>query len=159
MDQDRFSYDKVLLGLSLIGTAVPRSRADVQQWPLILMGSFDHPIKVACYYQSKQVLPSKDEDLEIAEALNGLEFLKRTIRLQIENAIRHLEMGVERERVREHERLLKDLRAHAKPSEFGTVAEIAQKYGISKSEVRRRKADGTLAAFINSKEQALEEPK
>jgi hypothetical protein len=27
---------------------------------------------------------------------------------------------------------------------MGTVAEIAAKYGISKSEVRRRKADGTL---------------
>lgn len=36
-----------------------------------------------------------------------------------------------------------------KPSEHGTVAEIAARYGISKSEVRKRRAAGTLDELIN----------
>lgn len=44
--------------------------------------------------------------------------------------------------------VLQELKSHNQPSEFGTVAEISAKYGISKSEVRRRKAEGTLHELI-----------
>jgi len=38
-----------------------------------------------------------------------------------------------------------------KPSEFGTVAELMAKLGLSKSEVRRRKADGTIEQLLKDK--------
>jgi uncharacterized small protein (DUF1192 family) len=37
-----------------------------------------------------------------------------------------------------------DFKKHNQPHELGTVNELAQRYGVSKSEIRRRKADNTL---------------
>jgi DNA invertase Pin-like site-specific DNA recombinase len=42
---------------------------------------------------------------------------------------------------------LATLRKTNQPHEMGTVSEIAIKYGISKSEVRRMKANGTLESL------------
>lgn len=36
----------------------------------------------------------------------------------------------------------------------GTVSELATKFGVSKSEIRRRRAEGTLDSFIASREKA-----
>lgn len=47
-------------------------------------------------------------------------------------------------RKRDIEKRLKELSA---PHPLGTVAEICEKYSISKSVVRKMKADGTLEAF------------
>lgn len=42
-----------------------------------------------------------------------------------------------------------------RPSDWGTVAEISAKYGLSKSEVRRLKQDGTLDAVLSERHAAL----
>lgn len=40
----------------------------------------------------------------------------------------------------------------SKPHVLGTVNELAEKYGVSKSEIRRHKAAGTLEQFVLSRE-------
>lgn len=47
---------------------------------------------------------------------------------------------------------LQHLQQQMAPHEMGTVAEIAERFGISKSEVRRRKAAGTLHELLSQQE-------
>jgi hypothetical protein len=147
-----FTLDSVWIGMSLIGCAASYLSEDIKQWPFILMGNHDRVIKIALYYHVHQVLPTKDEDLEHEKVLLSLENLKAMVRLAINKALQEEERRLIAQKKMDHENIVREIQSHSAPSSFGTVSEISAKYHISKSEVRRMKAEGTLADFIKQKE-------
>ena len=94
-------------------------------------------LNVRLYWQTKKTAAETLEDLETPEVLQMLNRLKSTCRSDI-NAL--FEAADKQDKAD----LIEKLKETNKPHEMGTVSEIAEKFGISKSEVRRRKADGTL---------------
>lgn len=110
----------------------------------ILTGHYDYELKCALYFQHHRKAPSSDADLGDETVIVMLERLKNFIRSIVQGIFDAAARQDQMEQEENRKALLHRLRESNKPHEMGTVAEIAAKYGISKSEVRRRKADGTL---------------
>jgi DNA invertase Pin-like site-specific DNA recombinase len=91
--------------------------------------------------------PATEADLETPEVLAGLERIKNHFRGVVQEIFRTADEADRQADQARHQEMLNQMRKNQQPHEMGTVAEIAAKYGISKSEVRRRKADGTLEAL------------
>lgn len=104
---------------------------------MLLVGNFDHQIKAALYFSLTRKTPDDDAEMETEQVIRGVARLKDVARLNVTR-------WVEAAGAIDHARLVEQLKKTNQPHEMGTVAEIAAKYSISKSEVRRRKADGTL---------------
>ena len=132
---------KVLTGLAAI------SATEIETITLVTCGHFDEQIKFALV-NARRGASSFDEPT--AEELNdqmvllGLERIKNHHRAVIQEIFRMAERHHEQVAEAERQKLLDQMRANQKPHEMGTVAEIATKYNISKSEVRRMKQAGTL---------------
>lgn len=123
---------KAMSGLLIIGTPnSPESLAN------ILIGVHDFQLKCALYYTLLKKEAQDTIELENPIVLNALERFKEMNREVVRAIFAEAEL-------QDHAALAQKLRDSNKPHELGTVAEIATKYGISKSEVRRRKAEGTL---------------
>jgi len=122
---------KTMMGYSLMGGQTIQDRLN------IISNQFDLELKCAIYHTVFRQVVDKIEDLENPEVLSGLNKLKDAVRAAINSVIDELETN-------SLEGLRAQLKESNKPHELGTVAEIAARYGISKSEVRRRKANGTL---------------
>lgn len=84
-----------------------------------------------------------------------LQRMKDYLRLLVQRAINDeikAEKDVERFRKgQRHKELIEQMKAATQPHPMGTVAELAQKLGVSKSEIRRRKTDNTLGELIMEK--------
>lgn len=137
---------KVMLGMSLIGDSVGVSGDErmVQAWVSIITGTKDTELRCAFSFNHYKCMPDSDEALADATVTGQLNVLKARIRFS---------MGQIFEQVSAEDRVAKEIAfrdvrnevlSHSKPHAMGTVAEIAIKLGISKSEVRRRKQEGTL---------------
>lgn len=127
---------KAMLGLAIVG------ESSVQTATLVLTGHYDLELKCAFFFTFMKKSAQTEAELEIPEVLLPLERLKNLYRSDIQAIFDHAAKL-------DREALLKQLKDSNKPHEMGTVAEIAAKYGISKSEVRRRKTDGTLHELKN----------
>jgi hypothetical protein len=144
---------KVMVGLAALGTAfdhkAPEFAKTIGQ---ILGGMFKEEIKAACFHSSTGMYPAVQSDLEGERVTQEYERILRLLRGFVEQAVSqavssiHLRQ-VEREALA-FQALRNQLAASSKPHPQGTVNEIAAKFGISKSEVRRRKQDGTLDALF-----------
>lgn len=147
------SISKVMVGVSIIGQATNDPIVITQ----ILTGQFELEIKYAFYYMEKKELPTSEtlEDVNIPEVLTAYNKLLDLIRNELTHALRIVEIKNnmserkqkhidEVNRKRDIEKRLRELSA---PHPLGTVAKICQKYNLSKSVVRKMKADGTLEAF------------
>lgn len=152
------SISKVMVGMSIIGQATNDPIVITQ----ILTGQFELEIKYAFYYMEKKELPTSEtlEDVNIPEVLTAYNRLLDLIRNSIihnitmdriqNNILKRKQKRIDEKNEKiEIEERLKRLSA---PHHLGTVAEICQKYNLSKSVVRKMKADGTLEAFCLAKD-------
>jgi hypothetical protein len=136
---------KAMTGLSILGQSfsVDADSAALEKHlsliTFILMGEYDLVLKCGLYFSLLKKTAENEEDLEIPEVLVALERLKNMHRETIAAVFE-----MEQDKVT----LIAKLKETNKPHEMGTVSEIATKYGISKSEVRRRKAEGTLHELV-----------
>lgn len=144
---------RVMTGMSLVGQVFSDPIVATQ----VLTGQLELEIKYAFYYMEKKELPFSEvlEDINTPEVSTRYNKLLDLIRSELTYALRIVEIKhnmLERKqkhidevnRKRDIEKRLKELSA---PHPLGTVAEICEKYSISKSVVRKMKADGTLEAF------------
>lgn len=83
-----------------------------------------------------------DEDSRTPE--EALDFLKLYFRRQMRLIMNEVEKEVEKELTAEEEKRAESFYHIHDQSEHGTTAEIAQKLGVSKKQVRKMKAEGTL---------------
>lgn len=157
INTEEFNFMSLAMtGMSLIGQALQfRNQDDVQVATFIIMGHYDKYLKCASFFTSKLKidgqLPKTEEELEVPEVLVHVERIKNHIRGLIQQVFREAERYDQAISQAKKEELLAKLRESNKPHTLGTVAEIATKYGMSKSEVRRHKADGTLESVIMMK--------
>lgn len=134
-----------MIGLSMAGGLLFETEKFIEVLPFVLAGDFDEKL-----YNGLHLSLARDEEFrsDNARVLLALENLKKHIRSFVQKIF---ELAAEEDRrdsrneqLKRIEDLRQSLRESNRPHEMGTVAEIAQRYGISKSEVRRRKAEGTL---------------
>ena len=128
---------KAFVGLAIIGDSIGFTESSMRAKASIVMNQSDLELKCALYWQTKKTAAETLEDLETPEVLQMLNRLKAMCRSDIHALFEAADKEVKAD-------LVAKLKETNKPHEMGTVSEIATKHGISKSEVRRRKADGTL---------------
>lgn len=133
---------KVFTGLSITADCIDFRKPEMVAFALT--GKFDDELLAASFYVAHHKEPVADEYKTDPRAVSNVENIKGHIR----GVIGHIFREADREDTQAREvammRLRQELKQSNKPHEQGTVAEIAARYGISKSEVRRRKTDGTL---------------
>ena len=141
-----------MMGLSVLGSAVG-PLADGTAMAFIMMGKYDLELSCALYYKAHgypDATLTQEQLLADVETKQALENIKDWIRKGIQNifdtASKHMELQIKEDLAN----LVAQQKAAQLPSVYGTVAEIAAKYKISKSEVRRLKADGKLEEFVAS---------
>lgn len=131
------------------------SLSDIKCWPAILDGRMDFELKVMCYYQEKHQLPN-EEELNLPWVDEFASNIKNNLRKYIQDSIN-------RESLRERENYLRELREarinkenalksihkkmqqNASVDAKGTIKEIAERNGLSISEVRKMKKAGRLS--------------
>ena len=100
---------------------------------------FQDNLAAHAFLQDTGRFPQTKEELELGYV---------TVNRMQENVRRHIEAQLsdyeKKQEVQKKRDLVAKHKEAQKPHSLGTVAEIAARYNISKSEVRRRKADGTL---------------
>lgn len=133
---------KGMNGMALIGSLLGETDKNISAIPFVLAGDLDEQLYMGFFLMHRGPrAPYVEKDPEILVLVDGVKSMLRDfVRVFFECAAREEEME---QRVA-LERLREDLKQSNKPHAQGTVAEIATKLGISKSEVRRRKADCTL---------------
>jgi hypothetical protein len=121
------------------------SDTDPQTLAFILVGKYEEELKCAMHMGAFKKIATSPEDLEKPEVLSMYSRLVEGIRSYIQGIITQELKMMKQEQM---ESVKRELAQSNKPHALGTVAEISTKYGISKSEVRRMKADGTLEAWV-----------
>jgi len=142
------SVTKVLQGLSIIGTAMgdpgtsPQDEATAMV--MILTGQIDDDLRNVLFFQINGHAASLPSDLVDSEVERRLNQLKDFVRAKVQRIFDCAAQEDEQKRKENLERTRQELAASNQPHELGTVAQIAERFGISKSEVRRLKAAGLL---------------
>lgn len=136
----------ILNGLSIIGSIVNPVDATAFGFHSVklLSGEYDRYIKAIGLHQTTGKIFEKDEELETPEVLKYVERIKQMVRNMIQGLFQQEAENFKNQQKQAMEVLKQKLSQSNKPHEQGTVAEIAQKLGISKSQVRRFKAEGKL---------------
>ncbi len=104
----------------------------------VLTGKHDDAIRCAAFLARHQRVATSDAELALPEVAEGLDQIKSACRQAFQDSIDEADRIL-----RERERQAFQTARHA-PSETGTTAEIAARLGISKAEVRKRRAAGVL---------------
>lgn len=141
---------KVLQCLSIFNDALSGDARAIAQ---ILCHQWDTELKVIVFHRLFDRPPETEGDLDHPQVSFGLERLKHVVSTPL---MRALEEAAEREALAKDAERLARHKAMNEPHELGTVAEIAAKLGISKSEVRRHKANGTLNTLFDAKVGSVE---
>ena len=137
------------LGYRLFGLALRfNDRDSVTAATQIIQGDYDIPLKCALYHKTFKKIAKDEAMIEHAEVLNSLKRVKAHFRDEIQHVFRLIEEAEIAAKKKAKESLINKLKETNKPAEYGTVAEIAARYCISKSEVRRLKQEGKLDEFI-----------
>lgn len=140
------SITTAMHGMSIIACAIdPKTPEDFGSISaLILTGHYDLPIKAAAYYRIVGKVYETEEELNRPDVITFLDGLKAMVRNTIEFIFTDADEQLKNESKESFDNLRKKLCESNKPHVQGTVAELAQKLGVSKSEVRRMKTEGTL---------------
>lgn len=132
-----------LTGLSLIAGAInPITVDDFKALPLVVAGYFKDEIRAGLSVRNET-----EADIDVS-----YERLIEIARQNVQRIFDMVDADIKREIAEKQQTVKEELKASNAPSEFGTVSEIAAKYGISKSEVRRLKQAGELESFIKEKQ-------
>lgn len=123
-------------------------------FPIILSGECDYELKVCSYHTIYKKMPENNDFLEDKEVIAHIEKLKKFLNIGVNIELRKIERE---EAIREkRNKKIQDIERRKKfqetqkPSEFGTVSEIAEKYGLSKKQVRKMKQNGQLEEYIQN---------
>lgn len=144
----------ILNGLSIIGSIVNHPDASTfgLQSVKLLSGEYDHYIKAIGHYQLTGKIFEKDEELETPEVSAYVQRTKQMVRNMIQEIFDREAENFKQQQKRAMEALKIKLSKSNKPHAQGTVAELATMLGVSKSEVRRMKTEGTLDEALNKLE-------
>lgn len=114
-----------------------------------LSGEHEQYVKMALYHASNDEIPENEEDYNTPYFNDVLENLKHRGRLlaqkKMKEVFEQLESPMYEFEVTDSSVSFKNMNS---VSEHGTVAEIAEKTGLSKKKVRKMKQDGTLDQYI-----------
>lgn len=133
---------KVFTGLSIIADCIDFRKPEMAAF--VLIGRFDDELLAASFYVAHHKDAVGDEYKTDPRAISNVANIKDRIRDTIGFIFREVEREELMAREAAMERLRLELKKSNEPHARGTVDQIAKQLGISKSEVRRRKADGTL---------------
>lgn len=151
----KISVTDYMVGASLISKAL---EGHVETMSLVLTGHFDDTIKNTFAYMAMLKAPTEEKKasitLESEEVVAPLERMKDMIRNAFQMVFAQADAAEKDQRKKKHEQLLAELKNSNKPHPMGTVSELAARFGVSKSEIRRRKTDNTLAELFLSNPQA-----
>lgn len=152
------SISKVMGGLALLG----RCMNDPEIMAAVLTNQLELEIKYAFYYMERKELPPSEtlEDVNVPEVITAYERLVTMIRNKVQHIFRMAEIEENRnQRIQGHideanrkKEIDERLKAQSAPHPLGTTAEISEKYGLSKTAVRKMKADGTLEVYCAAKD-------
>jgi hypothetical protein len=132
-----------IVGPVLLAGKTP-TPSEVQTMAMILAGNHDKEIKAAFAILETGSAHPTEEQMDLPIVLEKLHFLKARCRHWIQGVFDAAAQQEEKEKQQQHKAILADVQSHNKPHPLGTVDELAKKFGVSKSEIRRRKAEGTL---------------
>lgn len=137
---------KGMNGAALIGGILGETEKNISALPFVLAGDMDDELYRGFYLMHHGAgVEYRPGD---AHCHLMLARLKDYIRSYVQGFFREVErQEIMQQRVR-LEQMRESLKASNRPHAAGTVSEIAAQLGISKSEVRRRKAAGTLDEFF-----------
>lgn len=147
------SHVNVMLGAAVLGEIM---NGNITNVPYLLEVRGDNEmqesVKLSMFYMENNRLPDIDsiQDVELMDEIFSI--AQNNLRILIQNLFNRVydcesssyKEAMEYRKKLELEQLVRSQKESHKPHEMGTVAEIATKYGISKSEVRRLKAEGLL---------------
>lgn len=138
-----------MLGLSYIGamadTNPQRSATAMVQ---ILTGEVDETLRHVIVFQGTGNQNATPEELHSEDVTHVLAQIKANTRRIVQRIFERAAEEDRRERELNLEQVKAELRDSNKPDPLGTVAELAAKYNVSKSEIRRLKAAGELHTLV-----------
>lgn len=128
---------------------------DNSNWPNFICGNLDFNLKLIAFYQEFKRLPTEDE-LDSEWTISAISIIKNNLRNFIQQKINHFaaeEARIEKnENFRKHleqqkslKKIASNMKKNNSPDPMGTIKEIAERNGISISEVRKMKKDGRLS--------------
>lgn len=134
MNTDFSNHQNVMRGLFVIGEchSIPNSPRDYAH-RLVLLVEEKNNINAALRHINPSI--SKDQIEEV---------YKDMLERQRDRVVKILDGILKQEQQQRAQEARENFRSFSTVSEYGTVKEIADKMGVSKSEVRRMKKDGTL---------------
>lgn len=125
------------------------SAGSAETLSLLLCGRLDYPLRCALFTANFQRSPEVVRDLMGADITLALEMMKDDIRSGLmEHINKRNAQGERRSRKSAQqlqlEKAATQFRAMSKPAPEGTVAELAERYGVSKTHVRLLKRENRL---------------
>lgn len=156
LNSERQNMNAVVImnGLSIIGSIVNPTDATAFGFHSVklLTGEYDRYIKAIGLHQLTGKIFEKDEELETPEVLNYVERTKQMVRNMVQGMFQQEAEHFKQQQKHSLEALKTKLSESNKPHSQGTIAELATKLDVSKSEVRRMKAEGVLDEALNKLE-------
>jgi len=146
-DLTPFTHQNIMLGGEILGTALQGDRVDLADLLSPVRDVKQAWVAGFVYYQAYGAIPSDINQADIAWRL--FEVTQKNLNDFFQAAVKDSFSSADPSRFDLETRMtiqrLNDAqRERAKPHELGTIKEIAAKFNVSLSEVRRRKAEGTL---------------
>lgn len=139
---------KALIGYSIIGSMIVGGPGKAGEAVVgVLTGQYDEELKAMVFHRLSSQFPS-EVDMNLPEVLAGVENIKAQLRREVQMLFELAAKEEQDDHRRKVDGILEELKVSHRPDPMGTVAEIAAKYNVSKSEVRRLKAAGQLSTLI-----------
>lgn len=142
-------FEKAMVGAATLGNLNGTDPDTISDTIFaIISGKVDEDLRA--FFALKQFgfaeAPAKQDSDEVSQMLSKIKlFCQTVINQAIQSEGKTSRVNPEQAKAAKE--------AYAKmyqPSSVGTVAEISSKYGLSKSQIRKMRADGTLETFLNS---------
>lgn len=153
------SFKEIMVAYSMMGQAQASSSPLVAKD--LASGLYDYELALISYRTLKGFLPADMSFIEEKEVLEGVERLRASLKVMEKNLVNEINKKVNKLFRGEggfsdpREKLYKCGKTYQeanKPSDIGTVAEIAEKYSLSKKKVRELKREGKLEEYIKGME-------
>jgi hypothetical protein len=145
---------ETFIGMALLGEMLgPTADRAGDAMVAILTDRNQREIMAMCFYQSHRRVPNEGEDFMVDPvAVDAYERLKNFTRGVVQNIFDEAERQDRAEALQQQRQAMETLQIRLRtsnaPHPEGTVAELAARFNVSKSEIRRRKADGTLNELL-----------
>lgn len=131
------NHSHVMTGMLVLGKLYsPDPDEQANAIAHVLMGQYDDALEAAFVYTHG------DEGKGMAAALK--EEYRQTLQKAIDDEATRLEQEKQQE-------ACEQFMGNQEPHTLGTTAELAERYNVSKKQIRKMKQDGTLQEFINGK--------